>query len=153
MLVVPHDRAIAIFWSLNDVCGGRGKWEYKMEHLSEDVLNLARLSHFAGPVIFIVGGSAETWHLPVQFDAARDAVIKILRDAGCTAFRGEAMFWDLSWRRHVTPKGHVDYWHFKECVATVTCYDHWLELIMQFTARSVLPVAWLHMHRPVSYTH
>ena len=51
VLVVPHDRVVAIFWSLNDVCGGRGKWAYKMEHLSEDVLNLARLSHFAGPVI------------------------------------------------------------------------------------------------------
>ena len=88
VLVVPHDRAIVVFWCLNDVCGRRGGWEYKMEHLSDDVLRLARLSHFAGPVIFVIGGSARVWHLPVSFDTARNAVLKILRDAGCTAFSG-----------------------------------------------------------------
>ena len=49
-LVIPHDRAIVVFWSLNDVCGGRGKWEYKMEHLARDVSNLARLSTLPGPL-------------------------------------------------------------------------------------------------------
>ena len=84
VLCVPHDRAIVLFWSLNDICGRRGNWEYKMEHLARDVSNLARYSHFAGPVIFVVGGSAGVWHLPVAFDVACDAVIKILRDHGCT---------------------------------------------------------------------
>ena len=83
--------------------------------------------------------------MPVSFNTARNAVLKILRDAGCTAFSGEDMFEDLSWHRHVDPKGYTDYWHFKECVATVSSYDHWLELIKQFTVCSVLPVAWLHM--------
>ena len=145
-LVVPHDRAVVIFWSLNDICGRRGNWEYKMEHLAGDVYRLARMSHFAGLVIFVIGGSARVCHLPVAFDTARNAVIKILRDHGCTAFSGEAVFEDLSWHRHVNPKGLTDYWHFKECVATVSTFDHWLELIMRFTACSLLPMAWLHMH-------
>ena len=96
LLVVPHDRAVVIFWSLNDICGRRGNWEYKMEHLAGDAYRLARMSHFAGPVIFVIGGSARVWHLPEKFDAARNAIIKILRDHGCTAFSGEAMFEDLS---------------------------------------------------------
>ena len=104
VLVVPHDRAIAVFWCLNDVCGRRRGWEFKMEHLSSAVLNLARLSHFAGPVIFIIGGSANVWHMPVSFNTARNAVLKILRDAGCTAFSGEDLFVDLSWQRHVDPR-------------------------------------------------
>ena len=96
LLVVPHDRAIVIFWSLNDICGRRGNWEYKMEHLAGDIYKLARVSHFAGPVIFVIGGSARVWHLPVAFDTARDAVIKILRDHGCTAFSRDSMFVDLT---------------------------------------------------------
>ena len=57
------------------------------------------------------------------------------------------MFEDLSWYRHVDPKGKTDFWHFRECVDTVSTYDHWLELIMQFAACSILPLAWLHMYR------
>ena len=58
LLVVPHDRAIAVFWSLNDICGKQGDWQYKMEHLADDVANVARLASFCGPIIFIIGGSA-----------------------------------------------------------------------------------------------
>ena len=92
LLVVPHDRAIVIFWSLNDICGRRGNLEYKMEHLTGDVYKLARVSHFAGPVTFVIGGSARVWHLPVALDTARDAVIKK---------RAGPRMYSVQWRKHV----------------------------------------------------
>ena len=54
---------------------------------------------------------------------------------------------DLTWHRHADPRGYTDYWHFKECVATVNSYDMWLEQIMNFASCSVFPVAWFHMFR------
>ena len=127
MLVIPHDRVIVVLWSLNDICGKRGKWAYKMEHLADDVANLARLAAFAGPVIFVIGGSARNWRLPSAFNVARDEIINILRHHGCTAFTSEDMFAELAMHRHIDPKGYTDYWHFKESVSTVPTYDLWLE--------------------------
>ena len=148
VIVVPHDRVIAhilVDSTMSVAAGGSGRTRWSTSPRMCSILHACRTS--PAPSFSSLAVPLRAWHLPVQFDVARDAVLKILRDAGCTAYSGESMFVDLSWHRHVKPNGHVDYWHFKECVATVTCYDHWLELIMQFTACSVLPVAWLHMHR------
>ena len=73
--------------------------------------------------------------------------MKILHLRGCTAFTGEDLFAELAQQRHVDPQCYVDYWHFKENVATVSIFDRWLERIMTFTSCSVFPVAWLHMYR------
>ena len=147
LLVVPHDRAIVVFWSLNDICGKQGNWQYKMEHLTKDIQNVGRLAAYFGPIIFVIGGSARVWHLPPQYDRARDAICKIIVDHGGTVWHGEEMYIELCRNRHIKPRGVVDYWHFAHCDATIATYDRWLERIMRFASSCIFPVAWVHMFR------